>query len=332
MDGHGTRRGRAALLAGLAGLAVAVRPAPAAAAPRPLRLVWRTSLPEPASRWAASEFALAHPGVVIEPVQAEGMFARWRALAVAWEDSDVVTDIGVELVPEFAESGYLAPLGPRTERSGTCPLSPPRESWAYTHGFRFPLHLGNWAQAAPEKAPRSLAALAEPRWKGEVVFPDPSSSVEAACLYKFALDSPGLGASWLARMKENRVLLVMSPEAVKTAVSYKTRRAGWGALRLAQDVRWRVPIEGSPLLLYATGVSAASAHGPQARKFMRWLLEPEVQRRMETARKSVSLAGGDCGRLARESSLCLRGLAEMSREEVRALIDKAEQALSGERR
>lgn len=343
-----------------AALAWGYEPVGAQARSGPVTLVWRTSLPDWAARKLASEFSRRYPRVIVKPVSGEGHFTRWREKHVIWEDTDVVTDIGIELHPELTGNGYLSALELSLDKAGVCSwLRNPSGYYAYTHAVRFPLVFSRSLRREDE--PDSLAALAEPRWRREVVLPDPESTLEAGCLYRFVAETPGLGFAWLERMRNNGVMVVMFPSSVDMArqalspgegVRQSLRKVGWGVsdteargrdlgVRPGSATSWgggprgatstrRWAREGSPLLLYATAISAASAHPSESRLFVRWLIEPATQRAMERNSISHLLAGADCGRLDRESMRCLRGLAAMTPSERKALLERASSALLGE--
>jgi ABC-type Fe3+ transport system substrate-binding protein len=319
------------LLTGLALAAPSGATDARALSPRePVSLAWYTSLPIS----VAADFSRANPSILVKPVSAEDMFMRWREKRQLWNDADVVTDLGIELQPGITESGRLARMEPPSARGAGCSWTRAGSGYyAYTHAVRFPLMFRT--EVSGPDAADSLAALAEPRWKGKVLLPDPESSAEAACLYRFVARKPGLGLEWLKRMRRNQAVVVMFPSSLVTILSRGYDRAGWGwpFMKLVDDddKLWSRPArEGSPLLLYASGVSAASRHAPEAGLFVRWLLDPATQRRMAEKGAFYALAGADCARLDRESMTCLRGWAGADPAEIGALLEQASAALLGD--
>ncbi|MFH1619387.1 MAG: hypothetical protein ABIG11_05730 [bacterium] len=329
---------------------------------KPVKLAWYTSLlpgtadlQSPAQKLAAA-FNKLHPSILVEPVSAEDMFMRWREKSLMWKDADVVTDVGIELHPELIESGCLVRMEPpaqsygdggRTE-SGHILQSPPGEggdgcSWAwagsgyyaYTHAVRYSLILRDDVSRAD--APDSLAALAGPCWKGKVVLLDPESSAEAACFYRFVARTPGLGFEWLKKMRRNQAVVVMFPYSLSIAMSNNgSIQARWDRsylkLRAKGNAKfWQCPVrEGSPLILYASAVSASSRHPSEAGLFVRWMLDPAIQRAITGKGAFQALAGADCARLDRESMACLRGWAGADPTEISALLKRASAALLGD--
>ena len=322
----------------LAGLALAAASGAADARARspqePVSLAWYTSLPISVAAKLAADFSRANPSILVKPIGAEDMFMKWREKRQWWNDADVVTDLGIELQQGITESGTLARMEPPSARGAGCAWAWAGSGYyAYTHAVRFPLMFRT--EISTSDASDSLAALAESRWKGKVLLPDPGSSAEAACLYRFVVRKPGLGFEWLKKMGRNEAVVVMFPSSLIIALSGGFAEAGWGRqfmnLHDADNILWSSPAsEGSPLLLYASGVSAASRHAPEAGLFVRWMLDPATQRRMAGKGAFYALAGADCARLDRESMMCLRGWAGADPAEIGALLERASAALLGD--
>lgn len=298
----------------------------------PVRLVWYTSLREVVILQLAAEFGKRHPGIEVDAAHPASLFARNDQQEAHWRKADVVTDTGLEQRADLQGSGAFTRLDfPAARSPALCPwvLSPTGRS-VYTHAAPFLITFSR-ADVPDQDAPHELAALAQPRWKGKVALLAPSGLMEADCLYRFIADSPALGFAWLERMRDNDVMLLLSPHALMEAVSRGVRPVGWGMAGSVFKLNFgtRPAREGSPLVLYSTAINSRAPHPAAARLFVAWLLDPATQKFMAKKNMSKSLLRGACEPL--ENTACGRSVkvapaeaAEFSRKVWKSLLGESQ--------
>ena len=318
------------------------RPQAADAPKEPVQLAWYTSLPEQTVRELAAEFHKQHPAIQVVRASPSQLFGPGFGQAAAWGKADVITDAGFEGRPEIARESAFAPLDlPRGRSSARCPrLLEPRGAFVYTHALPLPFVYDAGPIQDPA-VPKSLTALAEPRWKGKVALLAPAASPEAECFYRFVAAQPDLGFAWLERMRDNDVLLLLSPAAVMDAVAEGVRPLGWGVMDFSEVarrgkasgrvLRTRPPVGPRKFhLLYATAINRRAPHPEAARLFVRWLVDKETQNYMSENGLVRSLFRIKCEALERGSAC--GGGAKVSPAEVEAFRRKVRKALMGDGR
>jgi len=256
----------------------------------PVRLAWYSALPETVASTLATEFAKRHPGIRVDLERASLLFEPRGETGAHWARMDVVTDVGLGAHSKLFAEGAFARLvvpAPQTRRAGDrspsqCPwVMDPRGRYAFTHAVQVPI-LFQRGSVAEEDAPDTLAALAEPRWKGKTVLLAPSGEPYADCLYRLIAAQPGLGFGWLERMRDNDVMLLESSGAVWEAVISGVRPVGWGIALPPQDASGtRTPSDSSVFLLYATAIGRRAPHPEAARLFVSWLIDMATCRQLE---------------------------------------------------
>lgn len=267
-----------------------------------VRLEWHTGLSPALAEKLAAEFGKRHRGleVSVHPL----LIADVDEHAPLWRTADVLTDWGLESRSDLAASGAFARLGAGLP-PGLCPRAWDHGGYsAYTHASRISIVF--LRAAVPEKdAPDSLAELAHPRWKGKVAFLAPSRYPIAVSLYRFVAAHPALGLAWLERMRDNDVLLLLTPAGVREALDSGVRPVILGRHGNYKPTGFggvRRPREGTPLLLQATAISSRAPQPEAARLFVKWLLDPAVQRYMVENKFSLLPREDDCGNFARQTS------------------------------
>lgn len=293
----------------------------------PVRLVWYISLYVTPARKLAAEFSKRHPGISVDLARSSLLFEGRNEKGAHWEKADVVTDASIASRSELYRSGAFARLNlPAGLSPASCPwLRDPRGYYAYTHAAGLPLRFSISDVASyvfAQDAPDSLAALAQPRWKGKVALPAPSASFVADCMYRFVAAHPALGFAWLEKMRDNDVMLLFSLMAIWEALVSGVRSAIWGVptftrrerdISSGTSVGSRRPLEGSVVVLYATAINRRAPHPAAARVFVEWLIEPATQKYMVQNRLSYSLLEGACQRLER-GPVCGRSIKVASPE------------------
>lgn len=317
------------LAAAAGGRAYARPPAPAGGKP-PIVLSWYISLSSAAALIVGAEFSRRHPGIRLNIQPSYFLFEGGERQRQAWAAADVVTDQRLESRPALSGSGALARLEvPAAMNRALCPRArAPGDDYVYT--FAVPLLLLFTRDGLPDgQAPASLAELAQPRWKGKVALRAPHEGLDADCLYRFVAGHPELGFSWLEKMRENDVMLLISGWALATALTRRVRQVAWGipVHYPSSGLESRPAREGALTMLYATAINARAPHLAAARVFVTWLLEPETQSFMAANGVSLSLLQDGCKRLEKEP-ICRA--ANDSPSERKAFSGKVWEALLGD--
>jgi len=263
---------------------------------------WHTGMSLSLAAKLAAEFGKRHRGlkVTVHPLLISDVDER----SPLWRTADVLTDWGLESRSDLAASGAFARLN-AGHSPGLCPRAWDHRGYsAYTHASRISIVF--LRAAVPEKdAPDSLAELAHPRWKGKVAFLAPSRYSLALSLYRFVAAHPALGLAWLEKMRDNDVLLLLTPAGVREALDSGVRPVilgRHGSYEPTGLVGVRPPREGTPLFLQATAINSRAPHPEAARLFVKWLLDPAVQRYMVENNFSLLPREDDCGKLARQTN------------------------------
>lgn len=149
----------------------------------------------------------------------------------------------------------------------------------------------NTTLVSPEKAPRSVFDLADPKWKGQVAMADPrfgSTSFHVAALYAQLGDAKA--DDFFRRLRANQVRIVDSNSVVRDLVVRGEVRVGLTdtddvnvALESGQPVAMVLPDKdglGVPVMPNMVSLIANAPHADEGRKLIDYLLSPDVERQL----------------------------------------------------
>ena len=146
----------------------------------------------------------------------------------------------------------------------------------------------------PADAPQSVFDLAEPRWKGQVAIADPrfgSTSFHVAALYAIAGDEKM--DEFFRRLKANGVRIVPGNSVVRDLVARGDVKVGLTdtddvnvAIEDGQPIAMVLPDKaglGVPVMPNMVSLIANGPHPDDGRRFIDYLLSPEVERQLATS-------------------------------------------------
>ena len=146
----------------------------------------------------------------------------------------------------------------------------------------------------PADAPQSVFDLANPRWKGQVAIADPrfgSTSFHVAALYAIAGDEKM--DEFFRRLKANDVRVVPGNSVVRDLVARGDVKVGLTdtddvnvAIEDGQPIAMVLPDKaglGVPVMPNMVSLIANGPHPDDGRRFIDYLLSPEVERQLATS-------------------------------------------------
>ncbi len=146
----------------------------------------------------------------------------------------------------------------------------------------------------PADAPQSVFELANPRWKGQVAIADPrfgSTSFHVAALYAIAGDEKM--DEFFRRLKANGVRIVPGNSVVRDLVARGDVKVGLTdtddvnvAIEDGQPIGMVLPDKaglGVPVMPNMVSLIANGPHPDDGRRFIDYLLSPEVERQLATS-------------------------------------------------
>jgi iron(III) transport system substrate-binding protein len=158
----------------------------------------------------------------------------------------------------------------------------------------------NTDKLKPQEAPKSLAELFQPQWKGKVVVSRPSrGGTDSAALMAVEIAVP----DFLQKVPNMNLLLTRGNEAAISTVVSGERPVSWGVsgYRALDEVQAGAPIQlifwkkGTAIANFYGAVVAQAPHPNAARLLMRWLMSREGQElivrnlSMYSSRKDVTI-------------------------------------------
>lgn len=146
----------------------------------------------------------------------------------------------------------------------------------------------NTRNLSPSEAPRSWVDLADPRFKGKIVMPDPTSPGAGLSVLQALLNSGGTtDEDWLRRLAANEPALIKGTqpaiEALKTG-EYDVMLGGLDQVtgppvEQATALKFVFPVEGAtPITKHYIGLITNAPHPNAAKLLETWLLSEEGQR------------------------------------------------------
>lgn len=159
--------------------------------------------------------------------------------------------------------------------------------------------LVNTERVGPDLLPRSVEALADPRWKGQVGLAKPlfgTTATHAAAL--FALHGPDEAEAFFARLRANEVVVCAGNSDVKDRVAAGELAFGWTdtddahlAILAGAPVQVVFPDQGPEgrgtlVIPNALALVRGAPHPAAARALIDYLLSPEVEEALAAARSA----------------------------------------------
>jgi iron(III) transport system substrate-binding protein len=292
-------RAAALIVALVAVLTVSVLAVTARAAPS-RRLVVYSAAPLAFTESIKRDFEAENPGVTVEILSGlggEAMVTRLEA-EKASPRADVMHSGAVFEFVEATKKGLLAPTRPR-EIAGVAPanmylggqkipLFDAEGRW-YVYGFSLGVIGYNRDRLAALRlpAPRSWADLANPVYKGHVVFnmPQLSSSAFNTVVALYQVMGPRNVWTYWDRISDNVAFYSRSTSALYTLVgrgevpiSFGVARPYYEGQMRGQAVEVVYPTEGAWVFATAMGVVNGAPNADLARTFMKWKLSASGQR------------------------------------------------------
>jgi len=197
------------------------------------------------------------------------------------ERADVLSSGLDEAVPALRRDGLLADLRgrPAWERAPRDLRDP---SGAYVL-FAAARSVIVYDPARVERPPRSLAELADPRWRGSSLV-DPRTCGFGVVFLRFALSKPQLGEEWTRAMGRNGVRLRRQTSHVVEAVARGESPSGVArdvecraALEAGARIAWVDPAEGHLLQRFPSCLRADAPNAEAGGAFLDWMMEPATQ-------------------------------------------------------
>jgi iron(III) transport system substrate-binding protein len=263
------------------------------------RLVVYSAAPLAFAESLKQDFEAEHPGVTVEILSglgAEAIIARLEAERAS-PRADVMHSGAVYEYIEAARRGLLAPTKPR-EIAGVfpahlflggakIPLFDPEGRW-YVWGFSLGVIGYNRDRLAALRlpVPRAWADLANPVYRGQVVFnmPQLSSSAFNTIVALYQIMGPrGVWAYW-DRVHENLAFYSRSTAALyalvgrgEVPISFGVARPYYEGQMRGQPVEVVYPAEGAWVFATAMGVVHNAPNPDLARAFLKFILSPAGQ-------------------------------------------------------
>jgi iron(III) transport system substrate-binding protein len=232
-------------------------------------------------------FSQRFPGITVESQYMVGETqARLEQEHVSGQNVGDVLRTGSTTMLALTKSGILTPFTP-ADVDGI-----PAEAWGPDHGFvvdskRVAGIAYNTAQISPDEAPKSWTDLADPRFKGKIVMPDPTGPGAGLSILQELLQTGGAtDDAWLERYAANEPALIQGVQPAIEALrsgEYAVMMGGLDQMTgppLAEgsSLKWVFPVAGaSPVTGHFIGIITNAPHPNAARLLESWLLSEEGQ-------------------------------------------------------
>ncbi|HZP81444.1 MAG TPA: extracellular solute-binding protein [Chthonomonadaceae bacterium] len=241
-----------------------------------------------------------------EVARGKGLSERVRAEAGA-PQADLYWACGPAAIEKLRQDGLLEKRQNFSTAQIAAPFRSPDSLW-HGIGTQVRVLLYNTRLVRPDRAPRSIASLAQPAWKGRGAMADPraNGSANYHILYLFATLPPNEASALLTAMKANAVQFLPDEAAVVEAVS--SGKAAWGvtdsdlaitAVKAGKPVRFQVtdqepfataealgkvkesvPTIGTPLLPAPLAILKGTTHLEKAWQFVDFMTSPQTAARL----------------------------------------------------
>ncbi|NMF31837.1 ABC transporter substrate-binding protein [Corynebacterium ammoniagenes] len=135
-----------------------------------------------------------------------------------------------------------------------------------------------------DEAPKSWQDLLDPKYKDQLVMPDPAVSGAAAFNASVWLESDELGEDWITALGENQPMIAQSNGPTSQEIASGSRPVGVVVDYLVRDlaeagspIATAYPEEGSPYITEPAGIFEASENKEAAEAYINFLLSEEAQ-------------------------------------------------------
>jgi iron(III) transport system substrate-binding protein len=303
-------------------------------------LVWYSALPEPVVRETLKRFEERYPWIKTDYIRVGGPMVIQRIMAErerGVENVDVFSSGEAESYPELRRRTYTARLTSLPNIPNLCDWAVDKEGhYVFAQAFKLPM-IYNAQLIADAEMPDSLAALADPKWKGKLASLDPAASGAGLNFYRFIATQPSLGFAWMEKLRANEVLLVGQIGPMTETVASGLRPIGVGqwdaseifpAQKKGAPLKIKYPKEGYLLQLYPTAINSRAPHPYAARLFVNWSLSPEAQAFFEREGYSHNMGKGSCERLIAEGGWTL-DIERITPSQTKEFKERASLALRG---
>jgi iron(III) transport system substrate-binding protein len=233
------------------------------------------------------EFSKQFPGITVQTQYMVGETqARLEQEHVSGQNVGDVLRTGDTTMLALIKEGILSSFTPSTADKI------PDTAWGPDHAMvndtkRVSGLAYNTAQLTPEQAPKSWADLADPRFKGKVVMPDPTGPGAGLSILQELLKTGGAtDEAWLKALAANQPAFVkgVQPaiETLKTG-EYPVMFGGLDqitgkALEQGTTLKFVFPVAGAtPVTSHYTGLITNAPHPNAAKLLISWLLSEEGQ-------------------------------------------------------
>ena len=245
-----------------------------------------TSEPEEKVDEINAAFMEAHPDITVEVYRA-GTGDLNARIASEKESGDIEADIlwaaDSPTFEGYAAEGDLAELE-NVDTDGIMEEVVDEEGF-YVGTRIIPTVIAyNTDVISEDEAPKSWQDLLDPKYKDQLVMPDPAVSGAAAFNASVWLESDELGEDWITALGENQPMIAQSNGPTSQEIASGSRPVGVVVDYLVRDlaeagspIATAYPEEGSPYITEPAGIFEASENKEAAEAYINFLLSEEAQ-------------------------------------------------------
>lgn len=245
-----------------------------------------TSEPEEKVDEINSAFMEAHPDITVEVYRA-GTGDLNARIASEKESGDIEADIlwaaDSPTFESYAAEGDLAELE-NVDTDGIMEEVVDEEGF-YVGTRIIPTVIAyNTDVISEDEAPKSWQDLLDPKYKDQLVMPDPAVSGAAAFNASVWLESDELGEDWITALGENHPMIAQSNGPTSQEIASGSRPVGVVVDYLVRDlaeagspIATAYPEEGAPYITEPAGIFEASENKEAAEAYINFLLSEEAQ-------------------------------------------------------
>src|ERR1700704_5805504 len=265
---------------------VAITPALVEAARKEAKVILYSSMDLPVGEKLGRAFEAQYPGIAvqIERSGSERLFQRVdQEFGAGIRAADVINSSGASHFISWKKNGWLAPFVPedvakyfsQEDRGPGGMFAPPPGYLSST--------TSNPNLERPKNAPKSFAALLDPKWAGKMVKAPPAySGTIMTATFQMVRE---LGWEYFEKLSKQRVMQVQSSTDPPKKLSLGERAVmadgnEYGVVLLkeaGQPVEPIYPTEGTPTISGPSGIFVTAPHPNAARLFQAWLHTRETQ-------------------------------------------------------
>ncbi len=196
-------------------------------------------------------------------------------------EADVAETSDPTMLTVLYRQGAMEPFAPENGKSLPAEFKHPKDGW--TGSSIALMHLiVNANEVSPEEEPKSWADLADPKWKGKLVWGSPNYGSSQYAALKGLLELHGWDL--IEAMKKNETMIIRGWPEAENAVASGERLVGgdassrsFRAMSGGLPLRNVYPEEGSIVSLSAIGVMKGAPHPNAAKLLIEYVLSEEGQ-------------------------------------------------------